>query len=458
MLATCVPRWWWRASFAPGCTSTRLRTMVRSGAPWTRLVCASALRTAVGAAFVWPKAPGRTAPRAKAIVRARTTASCAREGRRIPTGSLGKRLGLVPGQQPAALRIDQLEADRAQAVADAEDRDVVEDLVLVVGPLEVVVGDLGAEVVDVVEADVAGEELEQLRQLQIGAALQGSVVVAPVLRVLPVDVLELVLDIEHPDAHGPGDDRGRHLHQQPGDRTDEPEDRTDHEEQGEVGEPDAVPHPRPLVLRPDPRPDPQRPDRADPEHHRGVAEEPIAEPLLPAACGVLGDGHSRHVAGAAAVEIAGGAVMDGVVVAPVGEGLKEEEGGEAPEPEVAAMGGEERAVGTVVEDDEGPQEEAGGGNGECEGQPDGDVEADVHRRRQQQVRQHRGGQIEQAARPRGALVKGDRAAPLLRRRLRVWMGQDGGVWFEGDRHEREMYPRLPKRHLNPWRARGLGRR
>ena len=55
----------------------------------------------------------------------------------------------------------------------------MEDLVLVVGALQVVVGDLGAQVVDVVEADVAGEELERLRQLQVGAAAQRRVRVAP---------------------------------------------------------------------------------------------------------------------------------------------------------------------------------------------------------------------------------------------------------------------------------------
>jgi len=53
-------------------------------------------------------------------------------------------------------------------------------------------------------------------------------------------------------------------------------------------------------------------------------------------------------------------VVDGVVVAPVGEWLEDEEAGQPAEPEVPPLGRQERAVGAVVEDDEGPQQEAGG--------------------------------------------------------------------------------------------------
>ena len=91
----------------------------------------------------------------------------------------GEGLDLTPGQQAAASAVDHLEANRPQAVDNAEHRNVMEDRALVVGALEVVVGDLGAEMVDVMKADVAGEELEELRKLQVGASLQGGVGVAP---------------------------------------------------------------------------------------------------------------------------------------------------------------------------------------------------------------------------------------------------------------------------------------
>ena len=116
---------------------------------------------------------------------------------------------LGPGKQATDLRVDHLEPDRAGAVPCGQHRDLPEDRILVVRALQVVVRDLGAQVVDVVEADVAGEELEGLRQLQVGAPAQRRVRVAPALAALPVDVLELVLDIEEPDACGPGEDRRR---------------------------------------------------------------------------------------------------------------------------------------------------------------------------------------------------------------------------------------------------------
>ena len=57
----------------PGGTVTRLKTIVRPGAPWTRSVWARALRTAVGAALSRPKAVGSSAPSATAAASAKTT-------------------------------------------------------------------------------------------------------------------------------------------------------------------------------------------------------------------------------------------------------------------------------------------------------------------------------------------------------------------------------------------------
>ena len=69
-----------------------------------------------------------------------------------------------------ALLVPELQAHRADALPEGEDRDLVEDLVLVVRALEVVVRDARVQVVDVVQADVPGEELQRLRQLQVRAA------------------------------------------------------------------------------------------------------------------------------------------------------------------------------------------------------------------------------------------------------------------------------------------------
>src|SRR3712207_8559211 len=48
----------------------------------------------------------------------------------------------------------------------------------------------------VVQADARGEELQDLRQLEVRAALQRRLLEAPAVRRLPVRALELVLDVD----------------------------------------------------------------------------------------------------------------------------------------------------------------------------------------------------------------------------------------------------------------------
>src|SRR3954464_10000936 len=90
--------------------------------------------------------------------------------RPAPRASVPTRLR--QGDQAAALLVPELEPRALHAVPERQRRDVMEDRVLGVGAREVVVRDPRAQVVDVVEADVAGEELEDLRQLQVRAAVQ----------------------------------------------------------------------------------------------------------------------------------------------------------------------------------------------------------------------------------------------------------------------------------------------
>ena len=203
-------------------------------------------------------------------------------------------------------RIPELEAGAAQRLAGREDGDLLEDLVLVVGALQVVVGDAGAQVVDVVEADVAGEELEGLRELQVAAAAQRRLRVVPGVAVLPVDVLELVLDEEEPDAGGAGDDdSGASIS------------RTACQPKAKTG--DGRPSRRRpalvsrMLLRSLPGFEPAQtrgPISSDqigptPNMTERVAEQPVAEPRPPGLRVVLLDGPGRHVAGPATIEVAG---------------------------------------------------------------------------------------------------------------------------------------------------------
>lgn len=72
--------------------------------------------------------------------------------RPVPTGA-----SLPECDQPPLPLVPELQLHAPDPVPQRERRDLGEDRVGVVRVLEVVVGDPGAEVVDVVQADVAGE-------------------------------------------------------------------------------------------------------------------------------------------------------------------------------------------------------------------------------------------------------------------------------------------------------------
>ena len=132
----------------------------------------------------------------------------------------------------------------------------------------------------------------------------------------------------------------------------------DHDER-DVRRDDAAPDPRPRRSRDQARLQHQRVQRPDPEHHQRIAEH-AGRPSrrAPRRGPVLGDGQRGDVADAAPVEVAGGGVVDGVAVPPARERLVDDQPQGGAEPDVGALGRQERAVRAVVEHDEGPQQEA----------------------------------------------------------------------------------------------------
>jgi hypothetical protein len=67
---------------------------------------------------------------------------------------------------------------------------------------------------DMVDADVRREPAQNTRQVIVGTAMQRSFVKIPGLVMGPGGVLELVLDIEQPDADRRRQNRDRQVHQQ----------------------------------------------------------------------------------------------------------------------------------------------------------------------------------------------------------------------------------------------------
>jgi len=65
-----------------------------------------------------------------------------------------------------------------------------------------------------VQADVAGEPLQHLRQLEVRATADRGGRIIPIAVALPVGALELVLNIEHPDSAQAAHKRHRQLDHQ----------------------------------------------------------------------------------------------------------------------------------------------------------------------------------------------------------------------------------------------------
>ncbi len=133
----------------------------------------------------------------------------------------------------------QAQLEAAQAGAQGEGGDV-EDGVFAVAAGEQVVGDAGVEVVDVVEADVAAEPVQQGRQAVERAAAQPGGVKIPVVVAGPVDAFKIVLDVEQPHARRGAKGEDGHLDQQVGFPADEVDEQGDDARQGQVGPQDAV--------------------------------------------------------------------------------------------------------------------------------------------------------------------------------------------------------------------------
>src|SRR5712675_1158035 len=98
----------------------------------------------------------------------------------------------VADQFPAFF-VPESERERFEARPERDRLDLLKQRVRLVTFLDVVIGNARAEMVDVMEADVAGKPLEDARQFVKRTALQRRRRVTPVLAAFPVDVFELML-------------------------------------------------------------------------------------------------------------------------------------------------------------------------------------------------------------------------------------------------------------------------
>ena len=86
----------------------------------------------------------------------------------------------------------------------------MEQRVFVIAPGQVVVGDLGAQVMDVMKTDVPSEPLQDERKFIKGTALQPCLYKFPAFVVIPIGRIKIMLNVEKPDPNGCADHENRH--------------------------------------------------------------------------------------------------------------------------------------------------------------------------------------------------------------------------------------------------------
>ena len=101
----------------------------------------------------------------------------------------------TPADEHFFLFIPQTEVQRFQAVSKRK-RLNLEDRVLVVTFLQFVIGDLRAEVVNMMETNIAGKPLQHFGKFIERTAVHASLEELPILVALPVGRLKVMLNIE----------------------------------------------------------------------------------------------------------------------------------------------------------------------------------------------------------------------------------------------------------------------
>lgn len=149
-----------------------------------------------------------------------------------------KAVGLLEAHEFAALFVVEVHVGEgdAKGVLEGHGGGHLHQVHLLLHLGEEVVGDLGGQVVDVVEADVPGEPLQDPGELEVGAPLHGGLEVLPAGVVLPVGVLKLVLHVEEEDAHHTGEVLDGEVDEEKGLEAEAEVDARPKQDQEEVGE------------------------------------------------------------------------------------------------------------------------------------------------------------------------------------------------------------------------------
>src|SRR4029077_18394333 len=107
---------------------------------------------------------------------------------------------LAETDHPVVVLVPEREAKTTKAAAECQAIDAAQLGVVAQHLRQAIARDPAAQVVDMVHPDIGREPSQDWRQLEIGAAVQSTLVEAPSGAALPDGVLELMLDVKQPDA------------------------------------------------------------------------------------------------------------------------------------------------------------------------------------------------------------------------------------------------------------------
>ena len=195
---------------------------------------------------------------------------------------------------------------------------------------QVVIGDLGAQVMDVMKTDVAREPLQEKRQLVKGTALQARLYKFPAFVPIPVGRVEIVLDVKEPDPNRGADYQDWQLYHEIRFPPDQPAHQGDHNHQQNIGGPDTGDL-TPALCRRDAMADEKDRQGRESQQDQWITRNAI-EGLLPPRRGeIFSHRHRVHVTGAAPVEVTGSGMMDRMVMFPAIVRRKVQKGGDPAE-------------------------------------------------------------------------------------------------------------------------------
>jgi len=107
---------------------------------------------------------------------------------------------MAEADQLVAFFIPEPEGQRFEAAEEGDWLDLLEKWIGVVASFQIVIGNADAEMVNVMKTDVAGEPLENSRQLVERAALKSGRGIIPIFAAFPVNAFKLMLDVKEPES------------------------------------------------------------------------------------------------------------------------------------------------------------------------------------------------------------------------------------------------------------------